>query len=77
MKTTASSSPAATFRALHTDGRLQELGVRRLSLGMALAQAALGTVRRHCLALLERGEYGGLFDEQVAYGEMNTLLARD
>jgi 2-methylisocitrate lyase-like PEP mutase family enzyme len=56
--------------------RLQELGVRRLSLGMALAQAALGTVRRHCSALLERGEYGGLFDEQVAYGEMNALLAR-
>jgi 2-methylisocitrate lyase-like PEP mutase family enzyme len=56
--------------------RLKELGVRRLSLGTALAQAALGTVRRHCVALLERGEYGGLFEDPVAYGEMNALLSR-
>ncbi|MGZ3456991.1 MAG: isocitrate lyase/PEP mutase family protein [Archangium sp.] len=56
---------------------LEALGVRRLSLGTALALAALGTVRRHCVALLERGEYGGLFEDPVTYAEMNALLARE
>jgi hypothetical protein len=44
-------------------------------LGGALAQAALGAVRRFCLGVLERGEYGGLFDDRVSYAEMNALLA--
>jgi 2-methylisocitrate lyase-like PEP mutase family enzyme len=55
--------------------RLEGLGARRLSLGMALAQAAWGLVRRSCQDLLVRGEYGALFEGAVAYDEMNALFA--
>lgn len=56
--------------------KLQELGVRRVSAGVALALAALTTVRREATRLLERGEYEGLLGSEVSYPEMNALLSR-
>jgi hypothetical protein len=41
-----------------------------------LAQAALGHVRALCRGLLEQGEYGALFAQQVTYAEMNALFQR-
>lgn len=55
--------------------KLEALGVRRLSLGGAIAQAALGLARQLCQAVLERGDYGELFAGQVPYAEMNALFA--
>jgi len=61
---------------LAAPAKLQELGVRRLSAGVALALAALTTVRRIATSLLERGDYGKLLASEVTYGEMNALLSR-
>lgn len=60
---------------LPVPARLEALGVRRLSLGGSLAQAALGRVRGLCQSVLERGDYGALFDDPVTYAEMNALFA--
>jgi 2-methylisocitrate lyase-like PEP mutase family enzyme len=50
-------------------------GVRRVSVGAALANAALGTVRNAARELLGAGTYGGLFGERVTSKEMNALFA--
>lgn len=55
---------------------LKRLGVRRLSAGTALAQAALGFVRRATRELLERGTYATLDADPVSCGEMSALLSR-
>jgi len=59
---------------LPVPARLEALGVRRLSLGGSLAQAALGLVRGLCQDVLQRGEYGALFANQLPYAEMNALF---
>jgi 2-methylisocitrate lyase-like PEP mutase family enzyme len=55
---------------------LKRLGVRRLSAGTALAQAALGRVRRATRELLERGTYAALDADPLSCGEMSALFFR-
>jgi 2-methylisocitrate lyase-like PEP mutase family enzyme len=50
---------------------LGEIGVARVSVGPAIAQAALATVRRAARELLERGTYAALADA-VPFGEANV-----
>ncbi len=54
---------------------LRQLGVRRVSAGAAIAQAAHGLVRREATRLLAEGRYDGMFETVVSYPEMNGLLA--
>lgn len=54
---------------------LKALGVRRLSAGGAIAEAALGTTRRLAAAFLASGDCAGLRSgDGVGYGEMNALF---
>jgi 2-methylisocitrate lyase-like PEP mutase family enzyme len=53
---------------------LGRLGVRRVSAGSAIAQAALGTTRRAATELLVEGRYVAMFEGSVAYGELNALF---
>jgi 2-methylisocitrate lyase-like PEP mutase family enzyme len=51
---------------------LRRLGVHRLSVGCALAQAALGLVRRATRQLLEGGSYTAIFDaDAISVKELN------
>jgi 2-methylisocitrate lyase-like PEP mutase family enzyme len=50
---------------------LQRLGVRRLSVGCALAQAALARARKATRELLEHGTYGALYEEAIPVPELN------
>jgi 2-methylisocitrate lyase-like PEP mutase family enzyme len=52
---------------------LRSLGVRRLSAGSALAQAALGRLAALTRDLLQ-GRVEAIFDESAEYGRMNQLL---
>ena len=54
-------------------GELGALGVARVSLGSALAEAAYGLVRRATEELLRTGGYTEL-DGALDYGEVNALL---
>ncbi len=54
--------------------KLQQCGVRRLSAGSALAQAAAGHTSRLASSFLA-GEMSGLFDVSMNYGAVNGLLA--
>ena len=54
--------------------KLQQSGVRRLSVGSALAQAAIGHIRRLASSFLA-GEMSELFDVSMNYGAVNGLLA--
>ncbi len=53
---------------------LGKLGVARVSVGPAIAQAALAATRRAALELLERGTYGRV-EESLPFGELNGLFA--
>jgi 2-methylisocitrate lyase-like PEP mutase family enzyme len=55
---------------------LQKHGVRRLSAGSAIAQAALGRTR-HLAADFLAGTMGEMFEAAVQYGDVNQLLAND
>jgi 2-methylisocitrate lyase-like PEP mutase family enzyme len=55
---------------------LQRWGVRRLSIGCSLAQAALATARAATRELLERGTYGALFADSVPTAELNGWFKR-
>jgi 2-methylisocitrate lyase-like PEP mutase family enzyme len=54
--------------------KLQQSGVRRLSAGSALAQAAIGNTRRLASTFLS-GAMNELFDESMSYGAVNGLFA--
>lgn len=54
--------------------RLAELGVARVSVGPAIAAAALGATRRAALELLGPGTYREL-EQGVPFGEANALFA--
>ena len=56
-----------------TIAELAATGVRRISLGTALAEAAYGTARRAAAELLSTGTYGSLTDA-VAYPDMQALF---
>ena len=53
---------------------LQRLGVRRVSAGAAIAQAAHGLTRRLAAQLLADGGYGAMFEGAAAYPELNALF---
>jgi len=55
---------------------LQKHGVRRLSAGSAIAQAALGCASRHARGFLA-GSMSEMFLEAAEYGELNKLFARN
>ncbi len=52
-----------------------KLGVARVSLGSAVAEAAYAVARRSARELFATGTYGAL-TEAVGYGELNALLRR-
>jgi 2-methylisocitrate lyase-like PEP mutase family enzyme len=54
--------------------QLGGLGVARVSVGSAIAQAALATTRRAARELLERGSYETLEDSE-AFDEVNGLFS--
>jgi 2-methylisocitrate lyase-like PEP mutase family enzyme len=54
-------------------GQLEDLGVRRVSVGMAIAQAAYGLTHRAAVELLTDGTYDALAGG-LGYAEMNVAL---
>ena len=56
--------------------QLGELGVARVSVGPAIAQAALATTRRAARELLEQGTYGKP-EDLLPFGEVNGMFARE
>lgn len=54
--------------------QLQELGVRRVSVGSTLARAALGEARRACVEMLEHGTFT-FAGRAIPGGELNALMA--
>ena len=54
---------------------LASLGVRRVSLGTALAEAAYGAARRAAAEVLTSGTYSSL-EGGIGYGELQALLAK-
>jgi 2-methylisocitrate lyase-like PEP mutase family enzyme len=56
-----------------TTKQLGQLGVARVSVGPAIAQAALGIIHRAARELLERGTYGEL-GEAMPFGEVNGMF---
>ena len=52
---------------------LGRLGVARVSLGSAVAEAAYGLVRRAALELAQAGTYASV-SEAMSYGEINALM---
>ena len=54
---------------------LGALGVKRVSAGSAISQAAYGHARRAAKQLLEEGRYDVLFETSATYPEMNALFA--
>jgi len=61
--------------SLPSIAELAALGVRRISAGAAIAQAALGITRRAAMQLLVEGRYDAMFETTAAYGELNALFA--
>src|SRR5262249_7597835 len=55
--------------------RLADLGVRRISVGGALARAAWGGFIRAARTIAERGSFDGLADA-ASYAELSALFAR-
>ncbi|MGK5553363.1 isocitrate lyase/phosphoenolpyruvate mutase family protein, partial [Actinomadura kijaniata] len=56
-----------------TVAELGALGVARVSVGSAIAQAAYGLAAAAARELLTRGTYGGV-EAAMEYGELNDLL---
>jgi 2-methylisocitrate lyase-like PEP mutase family enzyme len=57
-----------------TTKQLGQLGVARVSVGPAIAQAALAVTQRAARELLELGTYGGMGDA-MPFGEANSMFA--
>jgi 2-methylisocitrate lyase-like PEP mutase family enzyme len=53
--------------------QLGRLGVARVSLGPAIAQAALATTQRAARELLEQGTYHSL-EQSLPFGEVNGMF---
>jgi 2-methylisocitrate lyase-like PEP mutase family enzyme len=56
--------------------QLGQLGVARVSVGSAIAQAALATTRRAALELLEQGTYDALGDS-LPFSHVNGMFAQE
>ncbi len=54
--------------------QLGELGVRRLSVGSAIAQAVQGLTRRLATSFLREGRHDAMFEGAATYGELNALF---
>jgi len=55
--------------------RMRELGVRRVSAGSKIAQAAHGLTRRAAMSLLQEGRLDdAMFEGAAEYGELNALF---
>ena len=54
---------------------LERLGVRRVSVGSAIALAAYGRARRSAVELLGSGTYEAL-EDAIPYAEMQQLLGQ-
>jgi 2-methylisocitrate lyase-like PEP mutase family enzyme len=65
---------ALTFRDLPPANVLKEAGVRRLSAGAGMARAAMGTMRRAALELLNEGRYDAMNAGAEGLPNMNTLM---
>jgi 2-methylisocitrate lyase-like PEP mutase family enzyme len=61
--------------ALPPVSELRTLGVRRVSAGQTIAQAALGTVRRAATRFLRDGLYDAMLETRIDYGELNALYS--
>jgi 2-methylisocitrate lyase-like PEP mutase family enzyme len=57
-------------------GDLADLGVRRISVGSALARAAWTAFIRAAKGIAEEGSFGG-FDGTVSFNELNTFFRKD
>jgi 2-methylisocitrate lyase-like PEP mutase family enzyme len=55
--------------------QLKELGVRRVSLGSAIARAAYGRARRAAVEILETGTYQSISEDAIPYADLQQLLA--
>jgi 2-methylisocitrate lyase-like PEP mutase family enzyme len=53
---------------------LSSLGVRRLSVGPKLAEAAFTAMRRAWVELFENGTYARLFDADLTFAYLNGLF---
>jgi 2-methylisocitrate lyase-like PEP mutase family enzyme len=56
-------------------GELAKLGVRRVSAGSAITQAAYGLTHLAATRLLKDGLYDGFGDRALNYGDLNALFA--
>ncbi len=54
---------------------LAALGVRRVSAGAAIAQAAHGIARRAAMHFLVEGRYDTMFETAADYGDLNALFS--
>jgi len=63
------------FAGVPSPAELRELGVRRVSAGSAIAQAAYGLTRRATAAFLDDGRYEPMLDGACTYRELNALIA--
>lgn len=61
--------------ALPQPGELQRLGVRRLSAGSAIAEAAWGRAQRAAAGFLAGGSAGELYDGAAPYPQINGAFA--
>lgn len=59
---------------LSTVAELAALGVRRVSAGGAIAQAAHGLTRKATMQFLSAGRYDAMFETTVPYAELNGLF---
>ncbi len=57
-------------------GRLQEMGVARVSVGSAMARATLGLTRRIAQELKSEGTYEAMLQGAIPYVELNRLFER-
>jgi 2-methylisocitrate lyase-like PEP mutase family enzyme len=57
-----------------TRGELEKLGVKRISVGSALARAAYGAVERAAEEMLSRGAFS-FADAAIPYQRINSLFA--
>jgi 2-methylisocitrate lyase-like PEP mutase family enzyme len=55
---------------------LEQLGVRRASIGSGVMRSTLGLVRRIGKELLEKGTYSTVFEGAIPFAEVNALLAQ-
>ncbi len=62
-------------QACHRHGGLQALGVRRLSAGSGLSEAAFGRVAELAAGFLEDGNTAPLLETAMAYPRINALMS--